>query len=384
MVPKTVRFGVEEEFFVSNPATQRVVIRPAKIFQSDIRRAFGDRASSELLQSQIEIKTEILSHAAEAFESLALNRMRLGEVAAQHDLEVLAAGTHPLAGWRSQKVSKSERHEALVDDFQIVAHRTLLCGLHVHVEIPDGFDRVRLMNGLMRWLPFWLALSASSPFWGGRDTGLMSYRQAAYDEWPRTGIPRLFDSETEYRTYVDTLLRTKAISDESYIWWAVRPSARYPTLELRIADACPLYRDSVCLSELFRVAVLQELIRNTNDRLSLHAGIDRLLIEENLWRAKRFGTSADFIDLETKENCTASQFLTHFVSSCADAIGELDSEWAVEHASRLIVSGCSANRQRAILKRSLGEGFSSTVALRAVVQAIAAETLEGRPARLSG
>jgi len=178
MVPKTVRFGIEEELFVSNPSTQRVVVRSVQSFQNEIRREFGDRVSSELLQSQIELKTNVLSHVADAFEALAEHRRQLCEIAARHDLEVLAAGTHPLAGWRTQRVSTSARYEALVDDFQIVAHRTLLCGLHIHAEIPPEVDRIRLMNELMRWLPLWLALSASSPFWDGRDTGLMSYRQA--------------------------------------------------------------------------------------------------------------------------------------------------------------------------------------------------------------
>jgi len=377
MVPKTVRFGIEEEFFLSSPATQRVVARPGVSFLRGIRRILGERASNELLQSQIEIKTEILSHAAGAFEALARNRGLLGEVASQHDLEVLASGTHPLAGWRSQKVSISERYEALVEDFQIIACRTLLCGLHVHAEVPPGVDRIRLMNGMMRWLPLFLALSASSPFWAGRDTGLVSYRQAAYDEWPRTGIPRLFDSEAEYQQYINTLLRTKAISDESYIWWAIRPSSHYPTLELRIADACPRYRDSACLAELFRVAVLQELISNQSGEHSTFSGIDRLLIEENRWRAKRFGMTADFIDIDTKEACTGSQYLNKFIFSCADAIGELDSQWAVEQASHLVISGCSADRQRVVLIRTLDEGMSRATALRAVVRSIARETLEG-------
>lgn len=376
MVPKSVRFGVEEEFFLSSPVTQRVVARPAKGFQSEIRRVFDDRASSELLQSQIEIKTGILGHASEAFESLERNRVLLGAIASQHGLEVLAAGTHPLAGWRSQSVSNSERYESLVDDFQIVAYRTLLCGLHVHAEIPQGVDRIRVMNGVMRWLPLLLALSASSPFWGGRDTGLMSYRQAAYDEWPRTGIPRLFESESEYQQYVSTLIKTNAIRDESYIWWAIRPSSRYPTLELRIADACPRYRDSVCMAELFRIAVLQELIKYQRGEPSPFSGIDRLLIEENRWRAKRFGMGAEFIDVDTKETCTGSLFLRRFVTSCSDAITELDSEWAVEHASNLVVSGCSAQRQRAVLSRAIGEGVSRALALRAVVQSIVSETLE--------
>ncbi|MFZ9905770.1 MAG: carboxylate-amine ligase [Steroidobacteraceae bacterium] len=380
MVPKTVRFGIEEELFVSNPSTQRVVVRSVQSFQNEIRREFGDRVSSELLQSQIELKTNVLSHVADAFEALAEHRRQLCEIAARHDLEVLAAGTHPLAGWRTQRVSTSARYEALVDDFQIVAHRTLLCGLHIHAEIPPEVDRIRLMNELMRWLPLWLALSASSPFWDGRDTGLMSYRQAAYDEWPRTGIPRLFDSEAEYKKYVDTLVATKAIADESYIWWTIRPSARYPTLELRIADSCPLYRDSVCVAELFRTAVLQALINSRDGRLSRHSGIDRLLIEENRWRAKRFGTAAEFIDLGTQENRTAVSFLNGFVTACAEAIGDLDSEWAIEHASMLIASGSSAHRQRAVYLRRVGEGDSGAQAVRAVVQSLATETREGRPA----
>lgn len=371
----TVRFGIEEEFFLTDLDSAAVVRRPPATFHKAASNVLGDALAHELLQCQVEVKTPILQMSTEAFDSLMTGRRRLVEVAKSFDMGVVAAGTHPLAQWRSQVPTSELRYEELLDDFQIIAQRNLLCGLHVHAEVREGIDRIQLMNRVMRWLPLFLALSVSSPYWARQDTGLMSYRQAAYDEWPRTGIPRLFEDELEYQRYVQILIRARAIPDESYIWWSIRPSSRYPTIELRITDACPRAIDAVCIAELFRAVVLQECLDVARgDPIRLRDGIERLLIEENRWRAKRFGVRAKWLDADSGLNIDLSDCLLQLARHCETAVGELQADWAFDHARRMIAEGTSADRQRRIFGEARAAGLTTTRALRRVVDALVRET----------
>jgi len=371
----TVRFGIEEEFFLTDLDSGAVVRRPPAAFHKAASNVLGDALAHELLQCQVEVKTPILQMSTEAFDSLMAGRRRLVDVAKSFDMGVVAAGTHPLAQWRSQVPTSELRYEELLDDFQIIAQRNLLCGLHVHAEVREGIDRIQLMNRVMRWLPLFLALSVSSPYWARQDTGLMSYRQAAYDEWPRTGIPRLFEDELEYQRYVQILIRVRAIPDESYIWWSIRPSSRYPTIELRITDACPRAIDAVCIAELFRAVVLQECLNVARgDQIRLRDGIERLLIEENRWRAKRFGVRAKWLDADSGLNIDLSDCLLQLARHCETAVGELQADWAFDHARRMLAEGTSADRQRRIFGEARAAGLTTTRALRRVVDALVQET----------
>jgi len=371
----TVRFGIEEEFFLTDLDSGAVVRRPPAAFHKAASNVLGDALAHELLQCQVEVKTPILQMSTEALDSLMAGRRRLVEVAKSFDMGVVAAGTHPLAQWRSQVPTSELRYEELLDDFQIIAQRNLLCGLHVHAEVREGIDRIQLMNRVMRWLPLFLALSVSSPYWARQDTGLMSYRQAAYDEWPRTGIPRLFEDELEYQRYVQILIRARAVPDESYIWWSIRPSFRYPTIELRITDACPRAIDAVCIAELFRAVVLQECLDVARgDQIRLRDGIERLLIEENRWRAKRFGVRAKWLDVDSGLSIDLVDCLSQLARHCETAVGELQADWAFDHARRMIAEGTSADRQRRIFGEARAAGLTTTRALRRVVDALVQET----------
>lgn len=371
----TVRFGIEEEFFLTDLDSGAVVRRPPAVFHKAASNVLGDALAHELLQCQVEVKTPILQMSTEALDSLMAGRHRLVEVAKSFDMGVVAAGTHPLAQWRSQVPTSELRYEELLDDFQIIAQRNLLCGLHVHAEVREGIDRIQLMNRVMRWLPLFLALSVSSPYWARQDTGLMSYRQAAYDEWPRTGIPRLFEDELEYQRYVQILIRARAVPDESYIWWSIRPSFRYPTIELRITDACPRAIDAVCIAELFRAVVLQECLDVARgDQIRLRDGIERLLIEENRWRAKRFGVRAKWLDVDSGLSIDLVDCLSQLARHCETAVGELQADWAFDHARRMIAEGTSADRQRRIFGEARAAGLTTTRALRRVVDALVQET----------
>jgi len=368
-------FGIEEEFFLTDLERRSVVRQPHRAFRDACKAALGAQVSRELLRSQVELVTPILHDLGSAAEVLERHRRQLGSVAASFGMGLVAAGTHPLAQWREQRATALPRYERLFDDFQIIAQRNLLCGLHVHVEVPAHLDRIRVMNGVIPGLPMLLALSASSPFWARRHTGLMSYRQAAYDEWPRTGIPEIFDNEAAYLRYVSLLQVTGSLGDASSIWWAIRPSSRYPTLELRIADACPRIGDALCIAGLFRV-----LVRHASTHLASPGppeGMTRLIAEENRWRAKRFGSAASFLDADRGVLLTLAEWLEATRERCGAAVAELDAEAVFDEALEIAREGGSAQRQLATYEALRARGVPRDRCLVAVVDALLAETRSG-------
>lgn len=359
------RFGIEEEFFLVRPGTGRLVARAPERLLADLRRQIGPQVTSELLQSQIEIASPILGSAGEARERLPVLRRQLAAALAPHGLAPLAAGTHPLGQWREQTATDTRRYRRLLDDFQIVARRNLVCGMHVHVELPDDVDRVRVMNRLMPWLPLFLALSTSSPFWDRQRTGLLGYRQSMYDEWPRTGIPDHFEDQAAYDAFTALLQRAGAIRDAGSLWWGIRPARRFPTLELRIADACTRVDDALAIAAVFRCLVR----RSARDPAfgAIWSPITRRVIDENRWRAKRWGLQATFLR-EQGDPVAAGTWLQQLRDACRDDIKALDcaAEWA--HAASLPQRGSSAHEQLAIYHAQRERGASRAQALQSVVR----------------
>lgn len=251
----TRRFGIEEEFFVVDAETKAVMRRMPQSFFDAAKARLGDRVRSEMLQSQVEITSSVHSSAASARNELKAMRGLLGQVAADHGLAILASGTHPTAMWATQRASDAPRYDSVMHDLQMLGQRNIVCGLHVHAEFDDPEQRVDIMTRLTPYIPLIVALSTSSPFWQARATGLMGYRLAAYDELPRTGLPELFSSQREYDDYIALLVEARIIEDSSYIWWAVRPSRRFPTLELRAPDCCTHLDDSLAIAALYRCLV---------------------------------------------------------------------------------------------------------------------------------
>ncbi|MCC7249966.1 MAG: carboxylate-amine ligase [Lysobacter sp.] len=367
-------FGIEEEFFLTDPLSREIADHPPQALFFACQAEFGDAVSHELLRSQIEVVSPVLENTEQAISWVAHSRARMSAVTAEHGLALLAAGTHPMAQWREQHASEKPRYERLMDDFQIVARRNLLCGLHVHVAPPPEKDRIRIMNQVMPWLPLLLALSASSPFWARKRTGLMSYRQAIYDEWPRTGIPDFFENERGYRAFVELMIEAGSLENESYLWWVVRPSMRYPTLELRIADACPRALDALCIAALFRAMVRSAA--EDSDMSAARNDMTRLLIEENRWRAKRFGIHASFLHQKSRRNLAVGEWLNMAEERFGSAAAEADDGWAFAHARAILVEGGSADRQLNRYAQRRASGASRTAALRAVVDDLLRETAE--------
>lgn len=366
-------FGIEEEFFLTHPKSRSIAVEVPRSFLSTCRRRFGNAIAPELLWSQIEVVSPVFEHPAQAREEMTRLRRGVAEVAVEKDLRLMAAGTHPICAWGEQLETPKRRYREIMDDFQIVARRNVLCGLHIHVAVPPEIDRVVLMNGVMRWLPLFLALSTSSPFWNRSMTGLMSYRQAAYDEWPRTGVPDHFRDEAEYAQFAALLVAGGAIKDASFLWWAIRPALRYPTLELRICDACTRLGDTLAIAALYRC-----LIRLLVRRPDLAPGwtpFTRRLIDENRWRAKRFGTDAQFLSEDGSPARSCRTVAEELLGHVADDAGAFGCEAELARIRVLLDEGTSAHAQVKLYRAFRARGDTPAKAMHSVVDWLVAATM---------
>jgi len=366
-------FGIEEEFFLAHPKSRTLATSVPRSLLHACRRRFGDAVAPELLHSQLELVSPVFDRCDEAYDEMLRLRRGVAEIAVEKDLRLLAAGTHPIAAWREQVETPKNRYRGLMEDFQIVARRNVLCGLHVHVAVPPDVDRVVLMNRAMPWLPVFLALSTSSPFWNRNPTGLLSYRQAAYDEWPRTGIPDRFADEAEYARFVELLVAGGAARDSSYLWWAIRPAARYPTLELRICDACTRVADTVAIATLYR-CLLRLLVRRP-ELAPDWTPFTRRLIDENRWRAKRFGLDADFLSLDGSPVVPCRDLVARLLEDVAEDAQALGCEAPIARIRTLLVEGTSAHAQLAIFRGRRAKGDTPLQALQFVVDWLVAATV---------
>jgi carboxylate-amine ligase len=366
-------FGMEEEYFLIDAATGELGASALDDLMHDAHARLGDIVTSELLQSQIEISSPILHSHDEAREVMFRTRHALSEVVAEHGLNIVAASTHPLGIWQEQLITEKRRYDKLVSDFRIVSQRNLVCGLHVHVAIPEGVDRVEVMNRAMHWLPVFLALSTSSPFWNHRVTGLLSYRQALYDEWPRSGIPDFFLDEADYQAFVDRMQAAGAITDSTHLWWAIRPALRYPTLELRISDVCTRLEDALAIAALYR-CLIAALLANP-EMGKAHSTHTRRLIDENRWRAKRDGIKAEFI-LETSNHVVpVADVVANLLSECQEQVDRLNCATALKPVERILAEGTSAHQQLTIYNDSRAAGDENPQALSKVIEWLKETTL---------
>jgi carboxylate-amine ligase len=365
--------GIEEEFFVFDAATRRAVRRLDRKFLKRAQDELGDMLKTEMLQSQIEVATPPCETVAQARDHLMRCRRTLGEAARERKLGIAATGTFPLAFRDEQRVTPKARYDDIMHDLQILGLRNIVCGMHVHVEAPDTSARINLIVRVTPYLPLLLALSVSSPFWQGHLTGLSGYRLAAYDELPRTGLPELFRTNEDYNDYIEALVGANIIPDASYIWWAIRPSPKFPTVELRIADTCTRLDDCIAIAALFRC-----LMRALDRDRSLNAGFDRVgraITAENKWRAQRHGCAATFVEPLRRTPITAAAWLAELRDLIAPDAAAFGCEDAIAHLDRIVAEGTSADRQIAIYQKARAAGRRGLTALKEVVDWAAKETL---------
>jgi carboxylate-amine ligase len=369
--------GIEEEMFLVDADTLSCVTEMPPAFREEAQRRLGPHFSLEMVPCIVELvsgcHTSIDAIAAE----LAGLRRGLGEIADRHGLALLACGTHPFSDWWDQSPTAAPRYATLADSVQISSLRTLACGMHVHVGVPDPRQRFAVLNRVQTHLPVLLALSASSPFWRGRQTGMASYRTAVNNELPRSGLPGHFESEETYARYIAAMTSSGLMPDETYVWWAVRPSARYPTVEVRVADTCTRLEDTIAIAAMTR-ALVKTLAehRGSEPEVGSH-----LCNTENLWQAARHGCAARLLDPALETARPIPEHLLSLVQTVYEAAAGLGSLEQVTSCLSIPSRGTSAEHQVAIYLGALAQGRNEEEALKAAAGFIRETTLHLPAAR---
>lgn len=366
-------FGIEEEFFVVDKTTHAIERHAHEGFVSRAMQYTDGAVSPELLQSQIEVQTPICYDQQEARHHLNRLRQALARAADEFGLAVIASGTHATADWVEQLQTPKRRYDRVTEELQILAPRNLICGMHVHVSLPDDDLRIDVMRRSLPFLPLFLALSCSSPFWRGMKTGFASYRMTSNDEMPRSGTPPLFEDWYEYKSYIDAMCGARIIKDPTYIWWTIRPSHNYPTLELRAPDICTSVDDALAIAALYRCLV-RALVEDETVNIGISAA-DRALAEENQWRVQRFGLEAALVDpFGAPIAVPVTEVVRRLVDDLAPHAAALGCTADIAHVEHILANGSSAERQVAIYDAAMDEGLTNDAALARVNSWLERET----------
>lgn len=367
--------GVEEEYLLVDKESRALVIDTPKTLMAEAEEKCGSQVSSELLQSQIEVGTVVCKNVQEVRQELSRLRLNIIEVADRHGLAPIAASTHPFSQWQEQKHTPKERYDELTHEMQGAARRLVICGMHVHVGIEDDELRIDIMNQMAYFLPHLLALSCSSPFWSGRDTGLKSYRLTIFDALPRTGLPERFASWAEYERHTNILMDAGLIEDSTRIWWDLRPSARFPTLETRIMDVCTRLDDTIALTSLL-VCIMRMLyrLRTRNQRWRIYTP---MLIRENRWRAMRYSFDEGMLDLAKGKVVPFRDLIDEILSLVAEDAEALGCVKELADVRQILSRGTSAHRQLKDYELQRAAGASVEDSLKAVVDTLISDTAEG-------
>lgn len=364
MTEPSFSIGIEEEYLLVDVETLDLAAAPEEMMTECTEQA-GGQVSPEFLQCQIEVGTAVCASIGEARKELIRLRTMVRDTAAKYGLAPIAASTHPFARWEEQHFTDKQRYRQLERDLAGVARRMLICGMHVHVGIDDDDLRIDLLRQFPYFLPHLLALSTSSPFWEGRDTGLSSYRLTVFDNLPRTGLPPDFGSWREYQNSLAVLVKNNVIEDTSKIWWDVRPSARFPTLESRVCDVMPNMEDALTIAALTQCLMrMLYRLRCNNQRWRIY---DNFLVGENRWRAQRYGPSEGLIDFGQRRIVPFDELLDELIRLVGEDAEALRCVDEVNNARNILSGGTSAERQRAVYSKSLTETGDENAALKAVV-----------------
>jgi carboxylate-amine ligase len=362
----TFTLGIEEEFAIVDPETRELRSHIQEILEGG-KVLLKEQIKPEMHQSVVELGTEICSSITNAREHVIELRSKLASLAAKANLRIASAGTHPFSNWRDQLITEGERYKEIVKDMQRLARANLIFGLHVHVGIPNRESAIHVMNQARYFLPHIYALSVNSPFWGGQDTGLKGYRLKVFERFPRTGIPDAFESLSEYEDFCKLLVKTGCIDNPKKIWWDIRLHPFFDTLEVRVCDAQSRVDDTLALAALIQavVAKLYKLLRhNTTFRV-----YRRRLLDENRWRASRYGIEGKLIDFGREAEVETRSLLNELMEFVSTEVEELESKREMAHIERVMREGTGADRQL--------EVFHRTNDMKAVVDQIVAETYEG-------
>lgn len=367
MTPPSLTLGIEEEYQIVDPQTRELRSYITELLKEG-KLVLAEQVKAELHQSIVEIGTKICNTPAELRAELARLRRGVMDLAAKNGLKIAAAGTHPFSSWKEQEITPFDRYAGVKNDMQELAQRLLIFGTHIHVGIEDREFMIDAMNVSRYMLPHLLCLSTSSPFWMGRNTGLKSYRSIIFRNFPRTGIPREFRSWNDYTSIVETFVKTNSIPNGTKIWWDVRPNWNYPTLEVRICDVCTRLDEAICLAAIYQ-AIIYKCWKLRRDNMTFRL-YPAALIEENKWRAVRYGLEGKMIDFGKEAEFPARDLIREMLEwFISDVVDELGSRKEVEYAYTILEHGTSADRQLAT--------FARTGDLKDVVDQLIRETAEG-------
>jgi carboxylate-amine ligase len=367
MITPSFNIGIEEEYQIIDPATGELKSYITELLEAG-KVLLKEQVKAELHQSIVEVGTKVCQTPAEARAEIVHLRRGVMELAARNGLKIAAAGTHPFSSWTTQDITPFERYLGVREDMQMLAQQLLIFGTHVHIGIEDPEFLIDAMNVVRYLIPHVLCLSTSSPFWVGQDTGLKSYRSIVFRNFPRTGIPPRFDSYADFKRYVEVLVKTHSIPDGTKVWFDVRPNYNYPTLEFRICDVCTRVDEAVCVAAIFQ-ALIYKLWKLRRDNMTFRV-YPSAFMEENKWRAVRYGLDGKLIDFGKEEEKPARDLIREMLEwFLGDVLDELGSRNEVEYAYKILEGGASADRQLATFKR--------TGSLKAVVDQLISETEEG-------
>ncbi len=361
--------GIEEEFQIVDPETRELKSHVSEILDEG-KLLLGEKIKPEMIQSMIEVGTGICANVQEAREDISKLRCIISGLAKNKGMAIIAASTHPFSKWSDQTIFDDERYEFIVEELQMVARSLLIFGLHVHVGIESTERRIQIMNAARYFLPHVLALTTSSPFWLGHNTGLKSYRSEVFKKFPRTDIPDHFESYASYERYVNLLIEMNCIDNAKKIYWDLRPHPFFPTLEFRVCDIPTRVDDTVAIAALFQAIVAK-----------LHSMIDknwgfreyrRMYIQENKWRAIRYGLDGKLLDLGKQKEVPARDLIRELLDFVDDVVDILDSRKEIEHIHTILERGTSADEQLRVYHEA-GEKFEP------VVDMLLKNTLENVP-----
>ena len=364
--------GIEEEYLLVDPSDGRLARDPPEAFMEECSGRLGNQVSAEFLRAQVEVGTRPCATVREAGADLARLRREIVAAAREFGLAPMAASTHPFADHDRLLVTDKERYRDLARDLQAVGRRMVICGMHVHAGVEDDELRADLMGQMTYFLPHLLALSTSSPFWQGSDTGMMSYRISVWDELPRTGLPERCESWSEYCRIVTGLQAAGVIEDATKLWWDLRPSCRYPTLEMRICDLPTRLADTVGIAALY-LCLLRMLyrLRRANQRWRVYP---RAFVNENRWRAQRYGIDETLIDFGIGRQVPYTDLLDEILELVAEDVEALGCASEISAVRDILRRGTSAHRQRSAYRDAEARGATREEAIAEVVRVLVSDT----------
>ena len=360
--------GIEEEFQIVDPSTRELRSHVSEILEEG-KMLLGERVKPEMIQSMIEVGTGVCKDIQEARADITNLRAVISELVRRQGLVILAAGTHPFSDWQDQKIFKNSRYESIVEENQIVARSLLTFGLHIHVGIANSERAIQIMNAIRYLLPHVLALSTSSPFWLGVNTGLKSYRSEVFARFPRTGIPDYFESHASFERYVELLVKTGCIDNAKKIYWDVRPHPVFPTLEFRICDIPTRVDDTIALAALFQAMVAK--VNKLLDQNLTFRPHHKMLIEENKWRAVRYGLDGKMIDFGKGTEVPVRDLIHELLQFVDDVLDDLRSRKEIRHIQTILNRGTSSDEQLRV--------WRETGNIHAVVDRLIELTMENVP-----